>query len=82
MMSWALSRSQRFARINQTERCNIMGLLDTLAAAYTYLVTHFDEFLGLLGEHLTLVLVSVTLAIVVAVRWASLRHETNARNLS
>jgi len=30
-------------------------------------VTHFDEFLGLLGEHLTLVLVSVTLAIVVAV---------------
>ncbi|WP_222914994.1 ABC transporter permease [Natrinema sp. SYSU A 869] len=44
-----------------------MGLIAELAAAYTYLVTNFDEFLKLLAEHLTLVLVSVALAIVVAV---------------
>lgn len=44
-----------------------MGLVDTLMAAYAYLVTHFDEFLGLLQTHLTLVLLSVGLAIVVAV---------------
>jgi osmoprotectant transport system permease protein len=44
-----------------------MGIFETLAAAYRYLVTNFDEFLGLLQQHLTLVLVSVGLAIVVAV---------------
>ncbi|ELY61530.1 ABC transporter permease [Natronococcus jeotgali] len=44
-----------------------MGLIDALIAAYAYLVANFDEFLGLLTEHLALVLVSVTLAIVVAV---------------
>ena len=44
-----------------------MGLLGTLVAAYTYLVTHLGKFLELLQQHLALVLVSVALAIVVAV---------------
>lgn len=44
-----------------------MGLLDLLVSAYSYLVMHFGEFLGLLREHLILVLVSVSLAIIVAV---------------
>lgn len=44
-----------------------MGLIDALTAAYTYLVANFDEFLGLFAEHLALVLVSVILAIVIAV---------------
>ncbi|MFC6906810.1 ABC transporter permease [Halalkalicoccus tibetensis] len=44
-----------------------MGLIDALIAAYVYLVANFDEFLGLLAEHLALVLVSVTLAIVIAI---------------
>lgn len=44
-----------------------MGLIDALTAAYTYLVANFDEFLGLFAEHLALVLVSVILAIAIAV---------------
>lgn len=44
-----------------------MGFLGMLAAAYDHLVSNFDTFLTLLQEHLTLVLVSVALAIVVAV---------------
>lgn len=44
-----------------------MGLIEMFTAAYSYLITHFDEFLGLLQEHLTLVLVSVALAILIAV---------------
>lgn len=44
-----------------------MGIFETLAAAYQYLIANFDEFLGLLQQHLTLVLVSVGLAIIVAV---------------
>ncbi|ELY56205.1 binding-protein-dependent transport systems inner membrane component [Natronococcus amylolyticus DSM 10524] len=44
-----------------------MGLIDALLAAYAYLVANFDEFLGLLAEHLALVLVSVTLAIMIAI---------------
>jgi osmoprotectant transport system permease protein len=44
-----------------------MGLIDALIAAYAYLVANFDEFLRLLAEHLALVLVSVTLAIVIAI---------------
>lgn len=44
-----------------------VGLFDLLIAAYSHLVAHFDEFLGLLREHLTLVLVSVGLAIIVAI---------------
>lgn len=44
-----------------------MSLFEMFVAAYSYLVTHFDEFLRLLETHLTLVLVSVFLAIVVAV---------------
>lgn len=44
-----------------------MGIFETLAAAYRYLITNFDEFLGLLQQHLTLVLVSVGLAIIVAI---------------
>ncbi|MDG5759946.1 ABC transporter permease [Natronococcus sp. A-GB1] len=44
-----------------------MGLIDALLATYTYLVANFDEFLRLLAEHLALVLVSVALAIVIAI---------------
>ncbi|GAA0256215.1 ABC transporter permease [Haladaptatus pallidirubidus] len=44
-----------------------MGVIETLGAALSYLFSHFDTFLGLLQEHLTLVLVSVVLAIIVAV---------------
>lgn len=44
-----------------------MSLLSELNQAYAYLMSHFDEFLGLFQEHLTLVLISVGLAIVVAI---------------
>ncbi|WP_435156533.1 ABC transporter permease [Haladaptatus sp. DFWS20] len=44
-----------------------MGAIGTLNAALSYLLSHFDTFLTLLREHLTLVLVSVALAIIVAV---------------
>lgn len=44
-----------------------MGIFKMLVAAYQYLITNFDEFLGLLQQHLTLVLVSVGLAIIVAI---------------
>lgn len=43
------------------------GLIELLVAAYSYLVANFAEFLGLFREHITLVLVSVGLAIAVAV---------------
>ena len=44
-----------------------MNVLGTLDAALTYILVHFDTFLTLLREHLALVLVSVALAIVVAI---------------
>ncbi len=44
-----------------------MSFIDTLVASYQYLVDNFDEFLHLLTEHLTLVLVAVVLAITFAV---------------
>ncbi|EFW90135.1 binding-protein-dependent transport systems inner membrane component [Haladaptatus paucihalophilus DX253] len=44
-----------------------MSVLGTLDAALTYILSHFDTFLTLLREHLALVLVSVVLAIVVAI---------------
>lgn len=44
-----------------------MGVIETLGAALAYLLSHSETFLTLLREHLTLVLVSVALAIVVAV---------------
>lgn len=44
-----------------------MSLLSELSQAYTYLTSHFGEFLGLFQEHLTLVLISVGLAIMVAI---------------
>ena len=44
-----------------------MGVFDTFGETYAYFVSHFGEFLGLLQEHLTLVLSSVGLAILVAV---------------
>lgn len=44
-----------------------MSFHETLSATYSYFVSNFDTFLGLLGEHLALVLISVVLAIIVAV---------------
>ena len=44
-----------------------MGVLGTLDSALTYLLSHLDTFLTLLEQHLELVLVSVLLAIVVAI---------------
>lgn len=44
-----------------------MSFHKTLSATYSYFVSNFDTFLGLLGEHLSLVLISVVLAIIVAV---------------
>lgn len=44
-----------------------MSFHKTLSATYSYFVSNFDTFLGLLGEHLALVLISVVLAIIVAV---------------
>jgi osmoprotectant transport system permease protein len=44
-----------------------MSLLSVLNQAYAYLLSHFSEFLRLFQQHLILVLVSVGLAIVVAI---------------
>lgn len=44
-----------------------MSLLTDLTAAYSYLLSNFDEFLRLFEEHLLLVLISVGLAIAIAV---------------
>ncbi|WP_266082744.1 ABC transporter permease [Haladaptatus caseinilyticus] len=44
-----------------------MSVLGTLDAALTYILSHSDTFLSLLREHLALVLISVALAIVVAI---------------
>ncbi|QFU82327.1 ABC transporter permease [Natronorubrum aibiense] len=44
-----------------------MSPINTLIESGQYLINHFDEFLRLLGEHLTLVLVAVALAVAVAV---------------
>lgn len=44
-----------------------MSFHETLSATYSYFVSNFDTFLGLLGEHLALVLISVVFAIIVAV---------------
>lgn len=44
-----------------------MSFHETLSATYSYFVSNFDTFLGLLGEHLALVVISVVLAIIVAV---------------
>ena len=44
-----------------------MGVLDLLAAAWSFLASHPDRFVELLREHLLLVFVSETLAVAVAV---------------
>jgi osmoprotectant transport system permease protein len=46
---------------------NNMSLITNLTAAYSYLMSHFDAFLQLFKEHLALVLISVGLAIAIAV---------------
>lgn len=44
-----------------------MGIVGDLVAVYGYLLSHFDQFLELLGQHLELVLLSELLAIAVAI---------------